>query len=191
MILHKDTIISTDVIKSEFICNIDACKGACCIEGDFGAPLDESELAQISDNLEGIFPYLKPDSVDQIKKSGFYEKDKDGDLVTQCRPSGACVFATQDAKGILGCGIEQAWKAGDSNFRKPISCHLYPIRLGKVGDYTALNYHRWDICKPACSLGKKQGVQLHVFLKDALISKFGEQWYKELCEIAESFDNAE
>jgi hypothetical protein len=191
MILHKDTIISTDVIKQEFICNIEACKGACCIEGDFGAPLEEDELAIIGANLKGILPHLDKESVVQIETSGFYEKDTDGDWVTQCRPSGACVFSTQDKNGVLGCGIEQAWKAGDSDFRKPISCHLYPIRISKVGDYTALNYHRWDICSPACALGNKHGLKLHVFLKDALVRKFGIQWYNELCNIAESFDSAE
>lgn len=187
MILHGDTIISEDVLTNEFVCNLNACKGACCIEGDFGAPLDESELEIISANLEGILLHLNKESQEHIGISGFYEHDKDGDLVTQCLPSGACVFATINEKGILGCGIEQAWKNGNASFRKPISCHLYPIRLSKVGDYTAVNYHKWDICSPACKLGKKEQVKIYKFLQEALVRKFGQQWYDELTNIAQSF----
>jgi hypothetical protein len=185
MIIHEQTLISEDVFEKKFICDLSRCKGACCIEGEQGAPLDEDEIRLLEKELDQIKPFLTPEGVAAIEAKGFWETDPDGDLVTTCLPAGECNFSIY-TDGVLGCGIEQAWKAGKTTFRKPISCHLYPIRIAQVGDYEALNYHRWDVCKPACQLGEQHKVPVYRFLKDALIRKYGESWYKELDGIAEA-----
>jgi hypothetical protein len=185
MIIHEDTLISEDLFEQNFICNLSKCKGACCVEGDQGAPLSKEEIAAIGENLEQIKPYLTPASLSAINQKGYWETDPEGDLVTTCLPSGECNFSIYK-NGILSCGMEQAWKDGKSTFRKPISCHLYPIRISQVGQYEALNYHRWDVCKPACTLGNEHKVPVYSFLKDALIRKFGEPWYNELDGIAQA-----
>jgi hypothetical protein len=187
MIIHGDTLIQEQVISELFLCDLEHCKGACCVEGDYGAPLDEEELEAISENLEHIKPYLTESARAEIDRRGFYEKDCDGELVTTCLPTGECNFSFRDAQGVLKCGMEQAFKDGKSSFRKPISCHLYPIRLSKVGSYTALNYHKWNICKAACSLGKRNKVSLYRFVKDALTRKFGAAWYAELERLAQQW----
>lgn len=191
MILHGNTLLSEDILEKNFICNLEKCKGACCIEGDSGAPLTEEEITLIEKDLEHIKPYLTPKSRKAIEKKGYWEKDKkDGELQTTCLPTGECNFAIYDENGILGCGIEKAWKEGKTKFRKPISCHLYPIRLKTVGEYTGLNYHKWSICKPACKLGDAHQVPVYKFLKDALIRRFGKKWYRELEEIGEEYKKA-
>jgi hypothetical protein len=186
MIIHESTILSEDLFDKNFICNLSKCKGACCVEGDQGAPLNEDELKAIERNLDAIKPYLTPASLKAIEQKGSWETDPEGDLVTTCLPSGECNFSRYE-NGILSCGMEQAWKDGKSDFRKPISCHLYPIRVSQVGEYEALNYHRWEVCKPACALGDEHQVPVFRFLKDALIRKYGEDWYSELEAIAEAY----
>ncbi len=186
MIILENTLISEDLFDKNFICNLSKCKGACCVEGDQGAPLNEDELEAIERNLEAIKPYLTPASLKAIDEKGSWETDPEGDLVTTCLPSGECNFSRYE-NGILSCGMEQAWKDGKSNFRKPVSCHLYPIRVAQVGEYEALNYHRWDVCKPACALGDEHQVPVFKFLKDALIRKYGEDWYAELEAIGEAY----
>lgn len=186
MIIHQNTLISEDIFEKNFICNLDKCKGACCVEGEFGAPVTEEEIVLLQEELESIKPFLTEKGIKAIEKHGVWEKDSDGDLVTTCLPSGECNFSIYD-NGILGCGIEKAWKEGKTRFRKPISCHLYPIRVSDVGEYEALNYNKWSICKPACALGDKHQVPIYVFLKDALIRKYGETWYTELAEIADAY----
>lgn len=187
MIIHRDTLISDDIIEKNFICDIEKCKGACCVEGEFGAPLTTDEIKIIEKEYENIKPHLSPKGQKAIDKKGIWEKDSEGDIVTTCLPTGECNFSIYDKNGILECGIEKAFKDGKTTFRKPISCHLYPIRVDKVGEHEALNYHRWNICKPACALGNKHKVPIYKFLKDALIRKFGEAWYEELEEIAEAY----
>jgi hypothetical protein len=186
MIIHRDTLISEDLLEKHFICNLEKCKGACCVEGEFGAPLTEAEITLLQAELEQIKPYLSKEGQQALDKYGVWEKDSEGDLVTTCLPSGECNFSIYD-NGILGCGIEKAWKEGKTTFRKPVSCHLYPIRVSQVGDYEALNYSRWEICKPACTLGNKHQVPIYKFLKEALIRKYGENWYKELEELAGAY----
>ena len=183
MIIHENTLLSEDLFEQNFICNLSKCKGACCVEGDQGAPISKEEIAAIAENLESIRPFLTEPSLKAISQKGFWETDPEGDLVTTCLPTGECNFSIYK-DGILGCGMEQAWKEGKSTFRKPISCHLYPIRISQVGEYEALNYHRWDVCKPACALGNEHKVPVYSFLKDALIRKYGEGWYNELDGIA-------
>lgn len=186
MIIHEPALISEDLFDKQFICDLNKCKGACCIEGEFGAPISKQEIALLEKELPAILPYLTTESKKALKKKGVYEKDSEGDLVTTCLPTGECNFAYRDERGILGCGIEKAWKEGKTAFQKPISCHLYPIRVSKIGSFEALNYHKWDICKPACKLGKAHQMPVFRFLKGALIRKFGEKWYEELEEIAEA-----
>lgn len=185
MIIHENTLLSEDLFDKHFICDLNACKGVCCVEGDYGAPLNDVELNILNDLLPKVEPFLTAEGIAVIKEKGVSELDKDGDLVTTCLPSGECVFAISN-NGILACGIENAWKAGAIDFQKPISCHLYPIRINKVGDYDALNYHKWEICKPACSLGEKHKTPLYQFLKAPLIRAYGEGWYNELDGIAEA-----
>jgi hypothetical protein len=185
MIIHEPALISEDLFEKNFICNLSKCKGACCVEGDQGAPITESEINAIQENLEQIKPYLTAESLKQIERKGFWETDPEGDLVTTCLPTGECNFSIYK-DGVLGCGMEQAWKDEKSTFRKPLSCHLYPIRVKHVGDYEALNYHKWDVCKPACQLGEEHQVPVYKFLKEALVRKFGEPWYHELEDIAQA-----
>jgi hypothetical protein len=186
MIIHGTALISEDLFDKHFICNLGKCKGACCVEGEQGAPLNETEIEEISQNMNAIKPHLTPHSTKAIEQMGFWETDPEGDLVTTCLPTGECNFSRYE-NGILSCAIEQAWKVGESSFRKPISCHLYPIRVSQVGEYEALNYHRWEICKPACTLGKEHKLPLYKFVKDALVRKFGNEWYEELDEIGEAY----
>ena len=186
MIIHQNTLISEDIFEKNFICNLEKCKGACCVEGEFGAPLSKKETKILKKEFNNIHPFLAEGGRIAIEKHGVSEKDKEGDTVTTCLPTGECNFSIYE-NGILGCGIEKAYKEGKTDFRKPISCHLYPIRITQVGDYEALNYNRWEICKPACALGNKQHVPIYKFLKDALIRKYGEIWYAELEEIAAAY----
>ncbi len=187
MILLENTIVSEDILEKNFICNLSACKGACCIEGDSGAPITQDELEILEAELENIKPYLTPVSLEAIKTQNFWEKDTDGDLVTTCLPTGECNFSLRDEAGMLKCGIEQAYRDGKASIQKPLSCHLYPIRISNVGEFEALNYHRWDICKPACKLGEEHQVAVYQFLKEPLIRKFGADWYNELDEIAKQW----
>ncbi|MDP3928745.1 MAG: DUF3109 family protein [Bacteroidota bacterium] len=187
MIILRNTLISEDIFEQEFICNLSACKGACCVEGDAGAPVSNKEKIEIEANFELIKPYLSEASLQDIATKGGFEKDEDDEWNTTCLPSGECNFVKRDSSGLLSCGIEQSFLAGQSTIRKPISCYLYPIRMVKVGDYEALNYHKWDICSAACALGKHEKVKVYQFLKEPLIAKFGADWYQELCEIAEAY----
>lgn len=180
MILINDTVISEDVADEFFVCDLAKCKGACCVEGDMGAPLEEEELAILDRIQEDIKPFLSADGLAEIAKHGNYIKEDGGDFSTPIIEGRECVYALYDDKGHLKCGIEQAYFAGKTDFRKPISCHLYPIRIQKLAEYQALNYDRWTICSDACSHGKALGVPIYKFLKDPLIRKFGTSWYAEL-----------
>jgi len=185
MIIHEPAIISEDIFEKNFICDLAKCKGACCIDGDQGAPLTQEEITEIAANIQSIKPFLAEAALAAIEAKGFWETDPEGDLVTTCLPTGECNFSVYE-NGILACGIEKAWKAKKSTFRKPLSCHLYPIRVSHVGNNEALNFHKWEVCKPACNLGDEHKLPVYQFLKEALIRKFGEPWYNELDDIAEA-----
>ncbi|RXK52467.1 DUF3109 family protein [Aquirufa rosea] len=180
MILIDDTVISEDVADEFFVCDLSKCKGACCVEGDLGAPLEEEELSILEGIQEQIAPYLSEDGKAVIKEVGTWVKDEDGDYSTPVIQGRECVYAYYDEKKYLKCGIEQAYFDGKIDFRKPISCHLYPIRIAKLAEFQALNYDRWSICSDACSHGKQLGVPIYKFLKEPLIRKFGAAWYQEL-----------
>lgn len=180
MILVENTVISDDVAEKFFVCNLEKCKGACCVEGDLGAPLEESELPILEEIYEQVKPYLSKEGIEAIEKHGKYIKDWEGDFSTTTIDEKECAYAIYDERGILKCGIEQAYLDGKISWKKPISCHLYPIRITKYDEYEAINYDRWSICSDACELGEKLGVPVYQFLKEPLIRKYGEKWYQEL-----------
>ncbi|NOT37481.1 MAG: DUF3109 family protein [Saprospiraceae bacterium] len=182
----QDKLVSEDIFTHEFVCNLDACKGACCWEGDIGAPVLDSELKELDKVNKIISTYLPLESVKIIEKNGGYEKNKVTEsYVTSLRKDGACVYMNQDEKGIAYCGIEKAYNEGKTKFKKPVSCHLYPIRIleNKTQGFTAVNYDRWKICNPACKNGKKLGVPVFQFVKDGLIRRFGREFFRELNEV--------
>lgn len=185
MIQIKDTLISEDVFETCFVCDLGKCKGMCCVEGDAGAPLTHEEYEAIKDVLPKIWDDLSLKARELIEKQGIAYIDDDGELVTSIIKGRECVFTYFDADGVCRCAIDNAFREGRISVQKPISCHLYPIRLRKYDDFTALNYDRWSVCRPALRLGKKTGIKLYQFLKEPLICKFGEEWYQEVCQIAE------
>jgi hypothetical protein len=185
MIVIDKTCISDDIADKMFVCDLEKCKGACCVEGDLGAPLNEDELPVLEQIYEQVKPYLSDAGRKAIKKQGVYIKDYEGDYSTPTIGDRECAYAIYDEKGILKCGIEQAYLDGKINFRKPISCHLYPIRITKYEEFHAINYDRWQICNAACQHGAALGVPLYKFLKEPLIRQYGESWYNELTRIIE------
>lgn len=185
-----DAIVASDIIEENFLCDLSACMGECCVEGDAGAPLEEDEVKIIEDLLFEVWDDLSPAAQAVIKEHGVAYRDHDGDMVTSIVHGKDCVFTYYDEKGICKCAIEKAYREGRTNFYKPISCHLYPIRLQKYKDFTAVNYHRWSICKAAVLLGKKEGLKVYEFLKEPLIRRFGEDWYNELVLVAEEYKKA-
>jgi hypothetical protein len=186
MILIGNTVITDDIKDKNFVCNLDKCKGACCVEGDLGAPLTKDELPKMKEIYPKVKPYLSKEGIKAIEEQGEYIEDWEGDYSTTTIDEKECAYAIYDDKGILKCGIEQAYNDGEIDFMKPISCHLYPIRITQYDQYDALNYDRWEICNPACDFGEKLGIPLYKFLKDALIRKYGEGWYSELVAEIES-----
>lgn len=183
MIELGKTIISQDIFEKVFVCNLSACKGACCIEGDGGAPVTQDEIKILEEIYPKVEPYLRPEGIAAIKKQGTSVQDWDGEMVTPLVNGKECAYVIFDEKGITKCGIEKAYEDGVVDFKKPISCHLYPIRVTHYRDFDALNYHKWNICSPACTLGAELKVPVYRFLKDALIRKYGEDWYAEVEQI--------
>lgn len=175
-----DKIISTQIFDRKFVCDLNACKGACCVEGDAGAPLTLDEIDILEDNLEAIKPYMRQEGIDAVEKTGVFYIDQDNEPGTTLVNEKECAFVFFDENGITKCGIEQAHREGKTDFKKPISCHLYPIRVKEFKDFTALNYDKWDICAPACSCGESLDVPVYKFLKEPLIRAFGEAFFKEL-----------
>lgn len=187
MLIVKDVLVSDEIVEEQFICNLKACKGACCWEGDWGAPLETAELHILEQIYEHVAPYLSEEGKAVIKEDGlftFYKEPKE--YGTPLLKNGACAYMTYDEIGIAKCGIEQAYLAGATDFKKPISCHLYPIRVteNKKTGFESLNYDEWEICSAACQLGKKEQVPVYRFVKEALVRKYGEAFYEELDMIA-------
>lgn len=187
MIQIDDAIVALDIIEENFICDLSACKGECCVEGESGAPLENEEVEIIEKVLPLIWDDLSPKAQQVINEQGVAYKDRDGDMVTSIVNGKDCVFTYYDEKGVCKCAIEKAYREGKTDFYKPISCHLYPIRLEKFREFTAVNYHRWRICKAAVLLGNKEGLRIYQFLKEPLIRKFGDAWYNELCIVADEY----
>lgn len=182
MIQVGEILVSDDIREVEFVCHLEKCKGACCVEGDLGAPLEESELTVMKEIQEQVRPYLTKEGVKEIERQGPYVLDEDGDYSTPTLGGKECAYSHYAENGILKCGIEQAYLDGKIPFRKPISCHLYPIRITKKKGFEAVNYHQWSICSAACAHGKSLQVPLYKFLKDPLVRKYGPEWYAELVD---------
>lgn len=176
-----------DIVEENFLCDLSACKGECCVEGDSGAPLEDKEVKILEDLLPQVWDDLSPKAQALIEKEGVAYKDTDGEMVTSIVNGKDCVFTYYDEKGICKCAIEKAYKEGKTDFYKPISCHLYPIRLQRYREFTAVNYHRWRVCKAAVALGNKEGLKIYQFLKEPLIRRFGKDWYDELNFVAKEY----
>ena len=180
MLTVEHVILSDDIVDNFFVCNLDKCKGACCVEGDLGAPLEQDELPIMEEILETVKPYLNEAGLKEIEKQGPYILDEEGEFSTPIINGRECAYSIYDEQNVLKCGIEMAHKDGKIDFKKPISCHLYPIRVGKYDEFEAVNYDRWDICSAACAFGKELSVPLYEFLKEPLVRKYGEEWYGKL-----------
>ena len=190
MIQIDDTIISTELFDMKFCCDLAKCKGECCVEGDSGAPLEEEELPLLEKSLPLVWDDLSEKSKKLIKAQGVSYIDEEGDLVTSIVDGCECVFTFFDEKGVCKCALEKAYRAGLSDFYKPISCHLYPVRLQKLSNGTiALNVHKWRVCKSAFTLGEEKGIPLYKFLKEPLVRRFGNEWYEKVCEVAIELEN--
>lgn len=182
-------IVALDVIEEYFVCDLNACKGICCVEGDAGAPLTEEEIHVLEDIYEDVEPFLRPEGRAAIEKQGHWVIDADGDYTTPLVEGKECAYVIFE-KGIALCGIEKAYREKKIDFQKPISCHLYPIRITSYEKFDAVNYDRWPICAPACACGDRLKVPVYKFVKTALIRKYGEDWFKQL-EIAANMLNEE
>ena len=185
MVEIGDTIVSLDLFREKFLCDLSACKGACCIEGDAGAPLEMDEVAKLEEVLPVIWDELSLDARAVIDRQGVAYIDCEGDLVTSIVHGKDCVFTCYDGQGCCYCAVEKAYRAGKTDFYKPVSCHLYPVRVRRYNSYTAVNYHRWSVCKAALILGQKENLPVYKFLREPLIRKFGEDWYAEAELVAE------
>lgn len=179
-----DVIVSVDCLSEKFCCDLDACKGACCVEGDAGAPVEPDEVAALEEALPAVRPRLSASARAVIDRQGVAYVDGDGDLVTSIVDGKDCVFTCYDSLGCCRCALEESFREGKSAFRKPLSCHLYPIRAKKIGGCVALNYHRWDVCRAAVEKGGRLGIPVYRFLKEPLVRRFGEEWYAELEDAA-------
>lgn len=188
MISIGDVLISDQVVEEQFVCDLIKCKGGCCVDGDAGAPLGDDELSELNEAFKEVLPYLSKESVKELERQGNYIYDNEFGWVTPTVSSGMCAYGVTDAKGIVKCGIEQAYNEGKITWKKPLSCHLFPIRIKKsrTGKKDLVNYEpREDLCKAACTLGKKLKVPVYIFLKDALIRKYGNEFYKALSATAD------
>ena len=183
MIQVEDKIISLDVFEKHFVCDLNACKGACCVDGDAGAPLLESEVNILEDIYEQVKPYMMQKGIDVVEKVGVAVLDVEGDLTTPLIKNRECAFVIEE-NGVSKCSIEKAYYEGKVEFKKPISCHLFPIRIQEYRDFDAVNYEEIKSCKPACECGSKLEVPVYAFLKESLVRKYGESWYNELLEAA-------
>ncbi len=194
MIIIDNVLVSDEIVQEQFVCDLAKCKGGCCVDGDAGAPLEESEKRNIDEVLETVKPYLNERSLREIEKQGRYVWNDEFGWVTPAIDGGVCVYATFDDRGIVKCGIEQAYRDGKIAWKKPISCHLFPVRIAKSNDgqQDYVNYEpREDLCKPACKLGKKMKVPVYQFLKEPLIRKYGDEFFNTLDEIAKTHYDGE
>jgi len=191
VIVIDDKIISDDIKDKMFVCHLQKCKGQCCVQGDGGAPLSNDEKETLPKIYEAVKPYLTKEGIETIARKGHSVWDEeDKEWTTPLRDSdSACAYVNFDKSGITFCGIERAYEDGKIAFRKPVSCHLYPIRITSHEEYDAINYQNWDLCSDACALGKELGVPLYIFLKDALIRKYGPDFYDALVATIDHMNN--
>ena len=180
MIQIGNTLVSDDLLTEAFVCDLNACKGACCVEGEYGAPLTQDEADELARLQDQIAPYLSDEGKATIADQGAWITGEDGEQETPLMPTGHCAYVIEDADKKLKCGLETVHQEGVLSFKKPLSCHLYPVRVQQYSSFEAVNYHRWDICGAACALGSSLKVKVYVFVKEALVRKFGEEWYAAL-----------
>ena len=179
------TIISEDIIEKDFVCNLSACKGACCIDGDAGAPLSKEEAQILEDIYPKVKPFLRKKGIEAIEAQGTSTTNEWDEIETPLINGEDCAYVIFDEKNTALCAIEEAYNQGEISWKKPVSCHLYPIRVKEYTEFSAVNYEKWDICDDACTLGKELQVPVYKFVKEALIRKFGEDWYTELEKVAQ------
>lgn len=179
----KDKVVSSGIFEKKFVCDLNACKGACCVEGDAGAPLKPEEVGFLEEDLEAIKPYMRQEGIDAVEKQGVFYMDWDNEPVTTLVNGKECAFVYFDGNGITKCAVEQAYNEKKTKFKKPISCHLYPIRIQKYTSFEALNYAEWDICQTACVCGSELDVRVYKFLKEPIIRAFGQEFFDELEQI--------
>ena len=184
MLQIDDTIVSFDLFDRYFVCDLASCKGNCCIEGDAGAPLEKEEIEKIKEILPIIWNDLSENAKKVIDEQGVFYIDPENEPVSSIVNGRECVFAYTDSDGVCKCAIEKAHREGKIDFQKPISCHLYPVRVQKYNNFKAVNYHQWQVCECARKLGSEMKVPIYKFLKEPLIRKFGETWYEQM-EVAE------
>lgn len=187
MLQIQDALVSLDLAEQFFCCDLDACLGACCIEGDAGAPITEEERAEIEKVLPAVADDLLPRARETVEREGVAYIDEEGDLVTTIIDGRNCAFTCYGKNGMCLCALERAYREGRTSWKKPASCALYPLRLTEYPTFTAVNYHRWKICRPAETLGRKLGIRLYQFLKQPLIDRFGQEWYDELALACETY----
>jgi len=178
------TIVSEDIIEKDFVCNLSACKGACCVDGDAGAPLEEAETKILDEIYPIIKPYLRKEGIEAIEAQGKFTTTEEGEFETPLIDGADCAYVIFDEYNTALCAIEEAYNQGDVSWKKPVSCHLYPVRVKDYSEFSSVNYHHWQICDDACTLGKELQVPVYKFVKEALIRKFGEDWYLELEKVA-------
>jgi len=180
MIEVGSVLVHEDVVENDFVCHLAKCRGICCVEGDSGAPLDETETAILREIYPKVKPYLTEKGIRAIEERGTHVVDMDGDLTTTCVDGNKeCAYVTWEGS-VTKCAIEKAYEAGVVDWKKPISCHLYPIRTTRYPEFDVLHYDRWHICRDACTFGRELGVPVYKFLRDPLVRKYGEEWYEEL-----------
>ena len=187
MLKIEDTLVSLDVIEKYFVCDLQRCKGICCVHGDSGAPLEKEEAEMLEQMYDRISEYMQETGRNAVARQGTSVIDSDGDTVAPLINGRECAYAFRDSNGIYKCAIETAWQKKKIPFRKPVSCHLFPVRLRKYDDYTAVNFEFWRDCRPALELGKRKNVRVYEFLGEALIRRFGKPWYKELKGAAKAY----
>jgi len=179
MKIIQNILVSDDLFTEQFCCNLSKCRGMCCVDGDVGAPLEPLEIADLEDYYPVFQKYMTPEGVNKVEESGTFDYDMEGAFVTPLLDDESCAYVFYE-DNMAKCAIEKAFLKGETDFQKPISCHLYPIRVKILPDYEALNYHRWSVCQSACENGKTLKLPLYQFLKEPLIRKYGEEWYAEL-----------
>jgi hypothetical protein len=182
------TIVSEDILQNDFVCNLSACKGACCVDGDAGAPLSVEETKILEEIYPKIKAMLRPEAIETIEEKGTWLKGVEQDLETPLIENHDCAYVIYDGKTAL-CAIEQAYNQGIVDWKKPVSCHLYPVRVKDFTEFAAVNYDRWEICDDACALGAELQVPIYKFVKEALVRRFGIDWYTELEKVANELKN--
>lgn len=187
MLQIQNTIVTLDLAEEFFCCDLEKCLGACCIEGDAGAPVTIDEVEKIEEVLPVVEPEMLPRAVEEVRQNGVAYVDQEGDLVTTILDGRNCAFTCYAPGGICLCALEKAFREGKTSFKKPASCSLYPLRLTTYPTFTAVNYHRWKICRDAVANGRKKGIRLYQFLRGPLTERFGKEWYDELAQACELY----